>query len=76
MEWCLQIAEAWCKLIVGNKHRSAYPRAASVIAACFETAVARGERVAGDRLVQQVQQRYSRHSAFRRALREAMADTP
>lgn len=73
MTWCMETAKSRCDGIVVNKHRGAYERAARAIVACYETARARGEAHRGQGFVQEFKAKYPRHSAFQRALREAMA---
>ncbi|MFP4649292.1 MAG: hypothetical protein ACLFMS_08930 [Halorhodospira sp.] len=72
LTWCMETAAARCEGIVGRQHRGAYPRAASAVAACHETACARGQPRVGEQLVERMRSQYPRHSAFQRALREAL----
>ncbi|MBK1734900.1 hypothetical protein CKO15_06280 [Halorhodospira abdelmalekii] len=72
LAWCMEAAAARCDGIVGNQHRRAYPRAAGVVAACYETACARSQPRAGEQFLQRIRSLYPRHSAFQRALREAI----
>lgn len=73
LHWCCETAAERCHSIVSGQHRKAYPRAAACVALCQETAVAMKWPALGENLVRQVRQRYPRHSAFQRALDEALA---
>lgn len=70
--WCGETATERCHSIVSGQHRKAYPRAATCVALCRETAEAMGRTAIGDSLLRQVRQRYPRHTAFQRALDEAL----
>jgi len=71
--WCCETATERCHAIVAGQHRKAYPRAAACVALCRETAIAMGRPAEGERLVLQVRQHYPRHTAFQRALDEALS---
>lgn len=71
--WCCDTATERCHSIVSGQHRKAYPRAATCVALCRETAVVMGRPATGESLVRQMRQRYPRHTAFQRALDEVLS---
>src|SRR5690554_74040 len=73
LHWCAETATERCHSIVSGQHRKAYARAATCVALCRETAQAMGQAASGDDLVQRIRQRYPRHTAFQRALDQALS---
>lgn len=62
--------------VVSGQHRGAYQQAAYLAAACAEAvALASGGRTARE-FIDSLHARYPRHSAFRRELRPAVAESP
>ncbi len=72
--WGCNTAAERCHAIVSGLHRKAYPRAATCVALCRETAIATGQPAMGENLVRAVRKRYPRHTAFQRALDEVLTE--
>ena len=77
LERCFKSAEKAAKervsAIVENKLRKSYWKAAQLILAVAETYWSRGGPAEGQRLIDHFQEKYKRHSAFRRELRTMAA---
>jgi len=74
--WCTRTVWHRTRRIVENKHRRAYARAATAVAACTEAAHASGMPGVVDPMIGQLRSRFSRHSAFQRELKTALAQVP
>ncbi len=74
--WAFQIGGDRVDGIVSNKHRSAYQRAAWVLGALAEVHAARGDvEKAGALLHEYCKERYNRHSAFRREVKQVFSES-
>lgn len=72
-QWAGNIGEKRINHIVSNKQRSAYDRAAQVLAALAEDMTAAGKKSEAKALLQDYcKVRYNRHVAFRKEVREAV----
>jgi hypothetical protein len=72
-QWARNIGEKRINHIVSHKQRSAYDRAARVLAALAEVMAATGKKKEAQALLQDYcKVRYNRHVAFRKEVREAV----
>ncbi|WP_164667790.1 hypothetical protein [Virgibacillus doumboii] len=72
LTWCRNETGRRIDAIVSNKHRRSYHKAAKVLVAMAETMVNRGNKQEGHALVEKYRIKYSRYSAFRREIAEAL----
>ena len=68
-----KVAKERVTAIVENKFRKSYWKAAQLILAVAETYWSRDRRAEGQRMIDHFQEKYKRHSAFRRELRSMAA---
>ncbi len=57
---------------MGGKHRKSYWKAAQLIAAVAETEWSNGRMSSGQALIEKYKKKYSRHSAFKTELKNAV----
>lgn len=73
LDWVFDIGRERIDHIVSNKHRKAYARAAQVLGALAEVCKARGEDSEATRIIREYcQEKYSRHSAFKREVEDVL----
>jgi hypothetical protein len=72
LDWGLKVVQQRVKAIVGGQHRKSYSKAAVLTAAGAEALWLRGNREAADSLVNEVRQRFPRHSAFQAELKASI----
>jgi hypothetical protein len=68
LSWCVDVANQRVDAIVGNQHRGSYGKAAVLAAACAETLQLQGKDKEADAVLDDVRNRYPRHSAFQSEL--------
>jgi hypothetical protein len=66
LSWCLSVVQQRVNAIVGGQKRGAYDKAAVLTVACAETLRLRGDPDRAQALVQEIRDRFPRHSAFQR----------
>ncbi len=71
-----EVSLARVDAVVSSQHRGAYRRVALLAVACAEAAALAGGGETGARFIDACHARHPRHSAFRRELREAAAQSP
>ncbi len=75
-DWAFQIGRNRVDGIVSNTHRAAYERAALVLGSLAEVHAARGDvEKAASLLNEYCKQRYNRHVAFRREVKEVVSES-
>ena len=74
--WIVKIGRERAHHIVSNTHRKAYDRAAEVLGALAEYYASMNRMETGANLLREFYFRYSRHSAFRTALRSVVKQSP
>ena len=72
LAWCIAVAQQRVDAIVGNQRRKSYDKAAVLTVACAETLRRRGDTSAARSLVDAVRERFPRHSAFQREMKQAL----
>ncbi len=72
LAWCVKVAQARVRAIVGNQHRRSYGKAAVLLAASTEVLRLRGKRKEADALPNHVRTRFPRHRAFHEELSAAL----
>ena len=72
LAWCLDVAQRRAAAIVGNQYRKSYGKAATVTVACAEVLRLRGDQQEATRFVDDIRQRFPRHSAFQAELKAAL----
>ena len=75
-DWAFRIGGNRVDGIVSNKHRSAYQRAAWVLGALAEVHASRGNNEKAGALIHEYcKEKYSRHSAFRREVKQVISES-
>ena len=76
-DWARKAGEERVNLIISNKKRHAYDRAALILGALAEARVATGDKAAADHLLHDYYQlRYNRYSAFRKEVKAVVGSSP
>ncbi|MFW5797593.1 MAG: hypothetical protein ACOCXE_03700, partial [Spirochaetota bacterium] len=75
LRWAETVGRARVDFIVSQKQRGAYRRAAEVLVALAELYAATGRPQLAADLIDEYRDRFNRHSAFKRELREALSQT-
>lgn len=74
LDWCLKVARRRVEAIVGGQHRGSYNKAAVLTVACAEVLRLRGEERAAEAWIQEIRERFPRHSSFQKELRDAIQE--
>ncbi|NSW92648.1 MAG: hypothetical protein HPY74_18705, partial [Firmicutes bacterium] len=72
LNWCIKEIGDRVDAIVSNQHRGSYHKAAGLLVAMAETLANRGEKNKGMDLIEKYRSKYSRHSAFKSEIIQAV----
>ena len=71
--WCISTAKKRAFSIVSNQYRRSYWKAATLIVACGEVMVSRGQQREAEALISEIASQFPRHRSFQDELRAARA---